>query len=85
MRLLCGAGMNPTEAIRAATSGSATLLGVEARIGCIAPGMAADLVLVDRDPADDVGALETPIAVVKDGVVVHLADRGVQGEQGGET
>ena len=65
------AGLTAGEAIRAATCGSATALGLKDR-GTIEPGQAADLLVVDRDPLADVGVLAEPTCidlVVQDGVV----------------
>jgi hypothetical protein len=53
LRLLVRAGLSPLDALRAATSNPARFLGVEDRFGAIAPGMAADLVLLDANPLDD--------------------------------
>ncbi|WP_433271016.1 amidohydrolase family protein [Actinosynnema sp. CS-041913] len=38
-------GMSPMDAIRAATSNSARLMGVDDRLGTLRPGMLADLVI----------------------------------------
>ncbi|MEW5918441.1 MAG: amidohydrolase family protein [Gemmatimonadota bacterium] len=43
-------GMTPLEALAAATRGPATFLGLSDSLGAIAPGMVADLVLLDADP-----------------------------------
>jgi imidazolonepropionase-like amidohydrolase len=85
LALLTDAGMNTTDAIQAATSGSAALLGVASRVGSVAAGMVADLVVVDRDPAANVGALNDVVAVLKDGVRVagRLANPAVG--EGGNT
>jgi imidazolonepropionase-like amidohydrolase len=47
----------PLEILRQATSTAAELLMMEGRIGCIAPGAEADLLLVDGDPLADIGLL----------------------------
>jgi imidazolonepropionase-like amidohydrolase len=52
LELLVGCGLTPTEALRAATSVAAGLLGREAEIGRIAPGLRADLVVASGDPLD---------------------------------
>ena len=52
------AGMSPAEAIAAATTGAAHLLGLDTEIGRIAPGLSADLIAVDGDPLTDVTRLE---------------------------
>ena len=52
------AGLSPTEALAAATTGAARLLGLENEVGRIAPGFSADLIAVDGDPIADVHRLE---------------------------
>ncbi|MGM9490129.1 amidohydrolase family protein [Ideonella sp. YS5] len=47
----------PLEILRQATSTAAELLMMDGRIGCIAPGAEADLLLVDGDPLADIGLL----------------------------
>lgn len=43
-------GMTPMEAIMTATSQAARLIGMENQIGTLAPGMIADLIVVDGNP-----------------------------------
>ena len=47
------AGLTPMEGVVAATAGSARALGLEDEIGTLAPGMAADIAVVDGDPLAD--------------------------------
>jgi imidazolonepropionase-like amidohydrolase len=51
-------GMRPAEAIAAATTEAARLLGLDREIGRIAPGYSADLIAVAGDPLRDVRVLE---------------------------
>lgn len=46
-----------------ATSGAATALGLETWTGTLAPGLAADVLVVDGDPSSDLSALARPVAV----------------------
>ena len=62
-------GMTPMQAIQSATTRAAELLGLQGRIGVIAPGAWADLVAVRGNPADDVAALKQVLFVMKDGKV----------------
>ena len=65
------AGMTPAQAIASATTIPASLLGVEDRLGRIAPGFLADIVAVEGDPLADVNALIDGVRwVMKDGRVV---------------
>jgi imidazolonepropionase-like amidohydrolase len=48
------AGLTPLEAITAATLNGARAIGVEERLGTIAPGKAADLVVLSADPTADI-------------------------------
>ncbi len=51
------AGMTPSEAIAAATTNGAALLGKEKELGAIAPGYYADIIAVDGDPLADITVL----------------------------
>src|SRR5262249_18590234 len=51
-------GMTPMQAIQAATSRAAELLGKRSELGAVAPGAYADLVAVRGDPLQDVAALK---------------------------
>ncbi|MGH9668700.1 MAG: amidohydrolase family protein [Terriglobales bacterium] len=62
-------GMTPAQAIRAATSDAADLLGRSKDVGSIAPGKYADVIAVSADPLADVRALENVGFVMKGGVV----------------
>ena len=65
-----GYGMTPLEAVRAATTGAADLLGVADR-GVIAAGKLADLVAVPGDPLKDIKVMEQVSFVMKAGTVVR--------------
>jgi imidazolonepropionase-like amidohydrolase len=68
---LVKAGFTPVEALRAATSVNAELLGLEKEIGRIAPGYAADLVAFEGDPTTDIAAVMRPVFVMKGGRVIR--------------
>lgn len=69
LELLVASGLTPQEALRGATSEAARVLRVEG-IGAIEPGRAADLVAVDGDPLDDIGAVRDVAMVWRDGRLV---------------
>ncbi len=62
-------GMTPMQAIQAATSRGAELLGMKGQLGVIAPGALADVIAVKGDPLKDVKVLEQVGFVMKDGKV----------------
>jgi len=62
-------GMTSMQAIQAATSAAADLLGHSSEIGSIKPGKYADLIAVPGDPLADVRLLEDVKFVMKDGKI----------------
>src|SRR5437773_1926150 len=68
VELLVEAGFTPVEAIRIATLNGAKFLGEDARIGSIAIGKQADLVIVKGNPATKISDIENVEIVFKDGV-----------------
>jgi imidazolonepropionase-like amidohydrolase len=53
LELLVGAGFSPRDALLAATRNGALLLGVDS-LGILAPGKAADLLILTQDPLSDI-------------------------------
>ena len=62
-------GQAPADLVVSLTSLAAESLGLGDEIGTVAEGYAADLVVVDGDPTEDVRALAEVLLVVKDGRV----------------
>jgi imidazolonepropionase-like amidohydrolase len=60
-------GMNPAEAIRAATVTSAELIEMDDELGRLQPGYLADVIAVPGDPADDISTTMDVRFVMKDG------------------
>jgi imidazolonepropionase-like amidohydrolase len=67
---LVGVGMPPMDAIKAATSVPAEMLGISRRTGSIKPGLEADFVAVERDPISDIKNLQDILLVINDGKIV---------------
>jgi imidazolonepropionase-like amidohydrolase len=63
-------GMTPAQAIRAATSSAADLIGRAKDVGTLEAGKFADVIAVTDDPLQNVRALENVGFVMKGGVVV---------------
>ncbi len=68
LELLVEAGWKPLEIIRMATLGGAQFLGVEGQVGSVTEGKAADLIVVNGNPAADIKEIEKVELVFKDGV-----------------
>lgn len=66
------AGMTPFEALRAATANSAEQLGIPA--GVVAPGMLADLAIVDGNPLADITATTRVRYTIANGRVYDVRD-----------
>lgn len=64
------AGFTPAQALQSATILPARVVGADKRTGSIAVGKEADMVLVDGDPAAELGALRRVVTVVSDGYVM---------------
>lgn len=70
LALMVDAGLKPANALAAATSRAAEVLGIGDSIGLIRPGMIADLFAVRGDPIQDITALSQVVQVVKSGVLL---------------
>jgi hypothetical protein len=68
LELLVEAGFTPEQAIQIYTQNGAKFLGREDRIGTIAVGKQADLVVVTGDAAKDISAVEHVDTVFKKGI-----------------
>jgi len=65
------AGMSPAQALAAATTTGAALLGMEKSLGSLQPGFLADIVAVEGDPLTDIGVVVSKVRwVMKGGAVV---------------
>jgi imidazolonepropionase-like amidohydrolase len=69
MALLVDAGLTPLEAITSATRRGAQLLHADS-LGVVTPGKVADLVVLDANPARDIGATRRIVWVMTRGRIV---------------
>ncbi len=67
------AGMTNAQALSTATDGAAKALGLEGKVGTIAAGQEADLLLVNGDVAISIGALRQVELVMQDGLMMDGA------------
>jgi imidazolonepropionase-like amidohydrolase len=70
MAELVAAGFTPIEAISAATRRGAQVLGTDS-VGMVAPGRIADLVVLNRNPAQDISATRDIALVILRGRVIR--------------
>jgi imidazolonepropionase-like amidohydrolase len=75
INMLADAGLSPPEALVSGTSGAADSIGMGDVSGRLAPGRAADILVVRGDPARDPKALQDVLDVYQDGARV---ERGVR-------
>ncbi|HEX6649567.1 MAG TPA: amidohydrolase family protein [Pyrinomonadaceae bacterium] len=81
VELLVEAGFTPLEAIQIATLNGAKFLGEDARIGSVAVGKQADLMVVKGNPAATIADIENVEIVFKDGVGYN-SEKLIQSVQG---
>jgi len=67
---LVEAGLTPMEALQTATRNAATFMGMAETLGTIQPGKVADLLVLNRNPLDDIRNTESIKAVVLRGRVL---------------
>lgn len=65
------AGMPPMEAIKAATTSAADLLGIADKTGSISKGKFADIIAVDGDPLSDIKVMKNVTFVMKEGKIYN--------------
>lgn len=70
LEALVEASLTPLQAIKAATANAAHIIGASGDIGRIAPGLLADVVLLDADPTADIRNTRRVWAVIQGGRVV---------------
>lgn len=64
LEVMVDAGLSPYQALRSGTVNPARFMGLENAFGTIAPGMRADLVLLDANPLTDISAVRQRAGVV---------------------
>ncbi|MHC5040626.1 MAG: metal-dependent hydrolase family protein [Planctomycetota bacterium] len=74
LALLAEAGLSPADVIVAATRNGAELLGLQEDVGVIEAGKQADLVLLRKNPLDDLASptrKENVLLLMKEGEIIH--------------
>ncbi|MFI5233299.1 MAG: amidohydrolase family protein [Gemmatimonadales bacterium] len=73
MELYVMAGFSPMDALRSATAVPATVLHLEKEVGTIEAGKHADLLVLDKNPLDDISNIRTSRYVMHDGRLYETA------------
>jgi hypothetical protein len=74
LEMLVESGLPPAAALRAATLHNATALGQEQRLGCIAAGKQADIVLLTANPLEEIRHTRSIEFVIREGRVCRPAE-----------
>jgi imidazolonepropionase-like amidohydrolase len=74
IELYTKAGMTPIDALRAATAVSAKAMGLEKEIGTIENGKKADLIVLDKNPIEDISNVRGVRLVMKGGTLWDSAE-----------
>lgn len=69
--LLHDHGLSPMDAIKAATSRAAALLGVDEEVGAVEPGKQADVIAVHGNPLKNLRLLQQPEYVIQRGAIAY--------------
>ena len=70
-KLMVDLGMNPIDALKAATANDAELLGIAQKVGTLEKGKLADVIAMTGDPTADITATEHVSFVMKEGKIIR--------------
>jgi imidazolonepropionase-like amidohydrolase len=71
LELTVKAGIKPVQAIHMATYNNAWYIGIENEVGSVESGKAADLLIVEGNPAENISDTRNIVYVIKDGKLVN--------------
>jgi imidazolonepropionase-like amidohydrolase len=74
MEMLLAACLTPEEVIVAGTRIAATICGHGDELGTLAPGMLADVIVVDGDPLEDVAAMGEVVLIIRSGEIARISE-----------
>src|SRR5256886_17386700 len=70
-KLMVDLGMQPIEALKAATGNAADLFGIAQKTGTLEKGKLADVIAMPGDPTGDITATERVSFVMKEGKIIR--------------
>jgi imidazolonepropionase-like amidohydrolase len=62
-------GMSPLEAIQSGTIRAAELFGLQKETGALEPGLEADLIVIEKNPLEDIRVIQDVLVVISNGRV----------------
>ena len=65
-------GMTPSEVLKAATMVNAEMMGLEQKTGSLSVGKRADIIVLDRNPLEDIQHIGSTKYVFKNGERMHF-------------
>ncbi len=71
LELLVESGLPPAAALKCATLNNARIVRAESRLGSVEPGKVADLVLLERNPLEDIRSTRSVAKVIRGGRVLE--------------
>ena len=78
MQLMQLGGFKPLEVIKMATSNAAKMLKIENEVGSITEGKKADLILLDKNPLEDISNTLSINCVLKEGKIVGRINKNIR-------
>jgi len=81
LALMVAAGLTPSQALQAATSGGASFLQLETELGKIEPGFEADILLLHNNPLVDILNTRSLHRVILDGKIVDRVISSLNSEE----
>src|SRR5213595_3660781 len=78
-KLMVDLGMQPIDALKAATGNAADLFGIAQKTGTLEKGELADVIAMPGDPTADITATERVLFVMKEGKIIRRGAPTVQG------
>lgn len=71
MELMVEYGMKPVDVLKSATSVNADVFGFKEKIGRLKPGLLADIIAVEGNPAEKISDVRNIVFVMKDGTIYY--------------
>jgi imidazolonepropionase-like amidohydrolase len=74
IKLMVAAGLTPVQALQAATINGAKFMGVDNFYGTIQAGKSSDMIMIEKNPLTDIGAIDNISTIISNGHVYSKSD-----------